>query len=52
MNSYLISLTTGASQEVEADLYLGDGGHYIFMAGDLEVMRVLALEVVSITKAR
>ena len=52
MNNYLMVMSSGVSLEIEAELYLGDGVDLVFMAGEREVFRTAALDVMSISKAR
>ena len=52
MNSYMLLMTDGTSEEVEAEFYHVDGEDLVFMAGQVEVHRVRAAELLSITKAR
>jgi hypothetical protein len=52
MNSYMVGYASGESAEVEADAYQRVGDDLVFHMGDLEVLRVPAGSVASITKAR
>ncbi len=52
MNSYLISLHSGESIELEADSYERDGDELVFTSYGREVRRIPASEVASVSKAK
>jgi hypothetical protein len=52
MNTYMVQSATGDSQEIEAELYQGDGADIVFMNDGHEVLRTEATKVLSIPKAR
>ena len=53
VNTYMIMYHSGKSEEVEADFYETNGTEWlVFYSGQVEVLRLAAADVASITKAR
>jgi hypothetical protein len=53
VNTYMISYHSGESQEIQADFYETNGTEWlVFYSAQVEVLRLAAADVASITKAR